>query len=177
MEEVTPHFFISYSRGDFNRYLERFFSDLMESVAGLLDVSIDDVAFIDRANVLTGDDWNKKISRAAQVSNVLVCIYSPRYFSVNRSHEYCAKEFAAFLMRHDSLSYERYYDGKSHVVGITGVRNIIPILWYSEKELEESGGLPPAVVRTIQYSISGIASDIANTYMSKGMKEITRRRT
>jgi hypothetical protein len=57
------------------------------------------------------------------------------------------------------------------------VRNIIPILWYSEKELNESGELPPAMVGTIQYDLGSVASDIADTYKTKGMRKITIRRT
>jgi hypothetical protein len=176
MGEQVPHFFISYSRRDVNKYLERFLADLVKDVADLLDIDINHAAFIDRNNISTGDDWNEKISRAAQFSKVLVCIYSPLFFSKNKFHEYCAKEFSAFLSR-QKHSYAPYQRGNSNVVGVKGVKNIVPILWYSEKELNDSGDLPPAIIGTIQYDLVGVASEIADAYKTKGMRKITIKRT
>jgi hypothetical protein len=174
---AIPYFFFSYARADRDVYLERFFSDLRNKVASLLDASSDHVAFLDTSNVNTGADWNSKIAKAAQVSRVLVCVYSPRFFSKTRTHEYCAKEFFAFLKRQTSLRYERYIEGDASFFRVRDVRNVIPILWYSEEVLRKSGDLPPPVVRTIQYTLNEVASEVADAYKTKGMNTITIRRT
>jgi TIR domain len=175
--EVVPHFFISYARLDLNQYLKRFFVDLRNRVASLLDVSPDHVAFLDTNNIDTGIDWDSKIAKAAQLSKVLVCIYSPNYFSRNKNHEYCAKEFSAFLKRQDRLRYECYVEANVELFRLRDVRNIVPILWYSETFLKKSGDLPPPMVRMIHYHLRGVDSEIADAYKTKGMERITTRRS
>jgi hypothetical protein len=108
MNDNIPYFFFfSYSRGDNDVYLRKFFESLVERVASLTGVhETHTVGFRDEQDVSAGDDWNSKISAAVQISKVLVCIYSPRFFSKLGIHEYCAKEFAAFLKRNPQTRYE-----------------------------------------------------------------------
>jgi hypothetical protein len=175
--EAVPHFFISYARFDLNPYLKRFFVDLRNRVAKLLDINPDHVAFLDTNDINTSTDWDTKIAKAAQLSKVLVCIYSPTYFSKNRNHEYCAKEFSAFLKRQDNFRYERYVEENVELFRLRDVRNIIPILWYSEESLKKFGDLPPQMVRMIHYHLSGVDPEIADAYKSKGMERISTRRS
>jgi TIR domain len=182
LREVSdiPHFFFSYARADRDKYLERFFSDLTERVAGLLATGTNDVAFLDISSIETGEDWNTKIARAAQTSYVLVCIYSPRFFSKRRTNEFCAKEFSVFLERHkhnDELRYGPYKWGNETLVGVQGVRNIVPVLWYSESDLQKSDDLPPPMVRTVQYNLKKVNLDLDKLYRTKGMSRIAIRRS
>jgi len=174
-----PHFFVSYARADRDKYLERFFSDLTERVAGLLAAGTNDVAFLDINSIETGEDWNTKIAGAAQTSHVLVCIYSPRFFSKRRTNEFCAKEFSVFLERHkhnNELSYGPYKWRNETLVGVRGVRNIVPVLWYSENELQESDDLPPPMVRTVKWDLNKVTSELNKLYRTKGMSRIAIRR-
>ena len=116
-------------------------------------MSPDHVAFLDTDDINTGTDWDLKIAKAAQLSKVRACNYSPNYFSKNRNHEYCAKEFHAFLKRQDTLSYERYVEANLELFKLRDVRNIIPILWYSDRFLKKYRDLPPPMVRMIHYHL------------------------
>ena len=78
------------------------------------------VAFIDTDSIKTGEDWNSRIAGALQITKVLVCVYSPNFFSKERRHEYCAKEFDAFLRRHTDLRYESIVEGGQTIVRIRG---------------------------------------------------------
>jgi hypothetical protein len=99
-------FFFSYSRADweYDVYLERFFADLDMKVAMVTGAGTRKVGFRDEKDVKTGDDWAREISAAVQTSPVLVCIYTPNFFSAERTHEFCGKEFMAFLKRNPSTA-------------------------------------------------------------------------
>src|SRR5262249_55637212 len=146
-------FFFSYSRADweYDVYLAKFFEDLEKKVAMVTGAGTRKVGFRDEEGVRTGDDWTRKISAAVQTSHVLVCVYTPNFFSADRTHEFCAKEFMAFLKRDPQHRYERMVDqGGRERFELREARNILPILWLSERELVELNKLPPYSVRTIQ---------------------------
>src|SRR5262249_45374381 len=154
--DVPYLFFFSYSRADWedDLYLERFFKDLERKVAGVKGAGNRTVGFRDEEGVKTGEDWNTKISGALQASNVLVCVYTPNFFSAERTHEFCAKEFMAFVQRDPQLRYERVVDNAGRErYEVHEAHNILPILWLSERELVELNKLPPYAVRTIQYTL------------------------
>ena len=128
-------FFFSYSRADWENdlFLERFFKDLASKVAIVTGAGTRKVEFRDEEGVQTGDDWTRKISEAVQNSDVLVCAYTPNFFSAGRTHEFCAKEFMAFLKRDPKHRYERVVDqGGCERYEVREARNILPILWLSE---------------------------------------------
>jgi hypothetical protein len=64
------------------------------------------VSFTDTDSVKTGQDWNSRISEAVQMSRVLVCIDTPNFSSKEKTREYSAKEFDAFLKRQRKPRYE-----------------------------------------------------------------------
>jgi TIR domain len=179
MNNTVPYlFFFSYSRADWEDdvYLERFFADLERRVAGAKGVGARKVGFRDEEGVKTGDDWNTKISDALQSSRVLVCIYTPNFFSPERAHEFCAKEFMAFLKRNPALRYDREIDLGNYRYQVRGARNILPILWVGESELAAGNKLPPYAVRTIQYTLNQLPDALSSAYREKGMSLITTRR-
>jgi hypothetical protein len=182
MNGTLPYlFFFSYSRTDwvYDAYLPKFFEDLEKKVAMVTGAGTRKVGFRDEEGVKTGDDWTRKISAAVQTSHVLVCVYTPNFFSAERTHEFCAKEFMAFLKRDPQHRYERVVDpgGREHYE-VRKARNILPILWLSERELVELNKLPPYAVRTIQYTLNfaRVPRDINDQYRTKGMSLITTQR-
>jgi hypothetical protein len=141
MNGALPYlFFFSYSRADweyeYDVYLAKFFEDLGKKVAIVAGAGIRKVGFRDEEGVKTGEDWTCKISAAVQTSHVLVCVYTANFFSAERTHEFCAKEFMAFLKRDPQLRYERVVDNVGRErYEVHEARNILPILWLSEREL------------------------------------------
>jgi hypothetical protein len=175
-------FFFSYSRPDrdYDAYLRRFFEDLEKNVAILTGAGKRKVGFRDEEGVKTGDDWPRNISAAVQESEVLVCIYTPNFFSAERTREFCAQEFMAFLKRDPQHRYERVVDEGGHErYEVREARNILPILWLSERELVEVNKLPPHAVRTIQYTLNfaPVSRALNDKYKAKGMSLITKQKT
>jgi len=117
--DPVPCFFLSYSQGDKNSYLDKFIRNLREEVGDQVGMDQDKVGFRDEEN-LHGGDWRTGISLNARRSHSLVCIYSRRFFSQPGAHEYCAKEFAVFLERNKATR-----DDKGQ---FRDVRNIFPVL-------------------------------------------------
>jgi hypothetical protein len=182
MNGALPYlFFFSYSRADwdYDAYLAKFFEDLEKKVAVVTGAGTRKVGFRDEEGIKTGDDWTSKISAAVQASNVLVCVYSPNFFSKERTHEFCAKEFMAFLKRDPQHCYERVIDQEGHeLYEVREARNILPILWLSERQLVELNKLPPYAVRTIQYTLNFayVPRALKEQYRAKGMSLITTQR-
>ena len=177
--DIPYLFFFSYSRADWedDLYLERFFTDLERQVAVLAGAGRRTVGFRDEHGVKTGEDWNTRISGAVQTSNVLVCIYTANFFSAERVHEFCAKEFTAFLKRDPDLRYDREVgpDGRERHKLRDG-RNILPVLWLSEHDLTELNKLPPYAVGAVKYALNGAPKALNEHYQEKGMSLITTNR-
>jgi hypothetical protein len=134
MGDTVPYlFFFSYARSDRDAYLLRFFEDLKQRVALLEGIhDADTVGFRDEEGVITADDWSSKISAVLQISKVLVCIYTPRFFA----DDTCAKQFAAFLKRSPHTRYEPTPDPDGNLkYQVKEARNILPVLWLSEQDL------------------------------------------
>jgi hypothetical protein len=172
-------FFFSYSRSDYDRYLDKFFADLEEQVASVGGAGTSRLGFRDEDGVKTGDDWTRKISAAVQTSHVLVCIYTPNFFSKVRTHEFCAKEFMAFLERDPRHRYERVVDeGNCERYEVREARNILPILWRSKQVLVDVNNLPPYALRTIQWTLDfpKVSRKLKDQYKEKGMWLISKTR-
>jgi hypothetical protein len=69
--------------------------------------------FVDRNNILAGQEWPEELAEALRTAQTMVCLYSPSYFL----SEYCGKEMQVFLDRRRKAS-----AGKKPA-------NIIPVLW------------------------------------------------
>jgi hypothetical protein len=114
-----------------------------------------------------------------QASGVLVCVYTPNFFSVERTHEFCAKEFMAFLKRDPDHRYERVVDDMGRErYAVREAHNILPIMWLSEHVLVDLNKLPPYTVRTIQYTLNfaGVSRALNDQYRAKGMSLIATQR-
>jgi hypothetical protein len=172
MTEHKPYFFFSYARDDDDPYLKSFFEGLQKQVSLLGGEPIETVAFRDTHNIRTGDDWNSKISIAVQTSKVLVCIYTARFFR----REFCGKEFAAFLKRHNGLRYESVQEEGQIKYRVRDARNIIPILWVGAKDLAgHPDRLPPHLVSAIHHTIQEsrqMTSRVREDYQADGLRSI-----
>jgi hypothetical protein len=73
--------------------------------------------FVDRTNILPGQEWPDALAEALRTAHTMVCLYSPAYFQ----SEYCGKEMQVFLDRR--RNYIRVNAGKKPA-------NIIPVLWH-----------------------------------------------
>src|SRR5262245_39523573 len=89
MNGSDPCLFFSYSRADWDPYLELFYNALDRRVARALGWGERRAGFRDEVDVRTGADWNSAISAAVQASDVLVCIFTPNFFSPDKP--FCAR--------------------------------------------------------------------------------------
>ena len=160
-------FFISYSSSDGSAYLRRFFKDLDEKVAQLLGLGTTCEAFIDKSGIKTGEDWSKTVGHHIQKVKVLVCIYSPNYFSPKSRHakSYCAKELFAFVQRHPSFRLE-VANGSPL---FSNTKNLVPILWYGRPDLNMLG-MPPPLLKHVQDDLNKLEdSKLAAEYRKEGL--------
>lgn len=168
--------FYSYNRADTNSYLEKFFRELGIKVAGMLMKGNDQVYFLDTRSVPAGADWITTIGRALQTSQLLLCIYTPNFFSQDEAHQYCGKEFDAFLRRHGDLAYEGVDEHGNRIRRFREPPNIVPVLWYAERDLEAMG-LPPPVVRAVTYTLNEVDNaQLKKAYAEKGLWKMATRR-
>ena len=168
--------FYSYNRADTNSYLEKFFSELGIKVAGMLMKGNDRVYFLDTRSVPAGADWITTIGSALQTSQLLLCIYTPNFFSQDEAHQYCGKEFDAFLRRHGDLAYEEVDEHGNRIRRFREPPNIVPVLWYAERDLKAMG-LPPPVVRAVTYTLNDIENaQLKKAYAEKGLWKMATRR-
>jgi hypothetical protein len=179
MSEVVPQFFFSYSQADGGRYLNRFFEELRKRVSdrsGLATKKTDPdaeekfnkVGFRDFFGVETGQNWKEKIGAAIQHGGVLVCLYSPNFFSRLQNKQFCAREFTAFLSRHPDMK------GNPSASKIPSTDHVLPILWFDLKALQNMG-LPPSVLREIKWDLDGaIGEKHNNKYYEKGLFQLVK---
>jgi FxsC-like protein len=93
---MARDFFFSYTRGNNDPYLKKFFDDLAEEVRTLRGLPAGaEVGFFDQHDLELGEDWDAGIVDALQSAKVLVAIASPGYWK----SEYCGKEWALFRAR------------------------------------------------------------------------------
>lgn len=193
MSATVPYFFLSYSHSDWDNYLRRFYQDLRELVKRKTTESVElkireDVkpnddssvqmagGFRDAEGVQTGTAWFPAIVDAIGGAGVFICIYSPQYFSKDPSHDFCAKEFATFLLR-EGLAYDWYYHRGERLFGIVSSRNVFPVLWQGEPDLLDLNGVPPESVRSIKYDLQVASSEgYNNKYKAEGLWKIAVRR-
>jgi FxsC-like protein len=158
-------FFLSYSRRDAlesgkkeNIWFVKFRDDLIRDVAreAKLPTSVppEDVGFYDRDAIKTGDHWSETLAAALQCSNVMVCLYSPNYFT----SEYCGKEFEVFSGRVAALEKK---------AGARQTGHIIPVHWDLPTKLPKP--LPKAV-GDLQFEDSDLGAD----YAERGVMRLLR---
>lgn len=93
---MSREFFFSYTRGNNDLYLKKFFDDLCEEVRTLRGLGAGaEVGFFDQRNLELGEDWDAALVDALQTCKVFVAIASPGYWN----SEYCGKEWALFRAR------------------------------------------------------------------------------
>jgi hypothetical protein len=184
-----PFFFFYYSRADLlqdGAFINRLFEDLRARVAtaAAMGITPEDpernaklnrVGFCDQTGVLHGEDWKAKIGRAIQHNCVLVCLYSPNFFSRSPTKQFCGKEVTAFLLRDRKA---HYVEGDGNGLQLRGARNIIPILWEHPEVMANSDPpLPPYVLHDILWGPALGPADpkLVNLYLTQGLRAIARR--
>jgi hypothetical protein len=185
MNRAVPYFFFSYSQADTDPYLNRFFEDLLKRVAALdglaisstdsdKDEQLNQVGFRDRYGVKTGQDWRDKIGAAMQHSGVLVCVYSPNFFSRRQDKQFCGREFTAFLSRNPRIRYALGTGEPERRYQLQEARNILPIIWSSLRQLQNKD-LPPYVVRLITWALdlARVRQNVSTRYLEVGVHRIT----
>jgi len=185
---AVPYFFFSYSQADGDKFLDQFFEDLRLRVANLLGLAIkrndpgweeqfNRVGFRDRHGVKTGDDWKEKIGAAMQRSGVLVCVYTPNFFSRLKTKEFCGQEFAAFLKRNPAIRYAPGTGKPEQEFQLKGARNILPVVWYKLRHLQNQN-LPPYVVHSIAWALDRtVAEQVNDHYLEAGLLRIAMERS
>src|SRR2546423_3788424 len=91
-------FFLSYARldrdGDHHKCINKFYEDLQERVR-LKVPSADQPGFYDGENIQQGDDWPSALVKGLMDTRMIICMYSPSYFS----SDYCGRELEIFTRR------------------------------------------------------------------------------
>nr|WP_275424857.1 TIR-like protein FxsC [Streptomyces sp. SID13726] len=124
---------------------QRFFRDLSTDIWQLTTLESSDVGFID-AEISPGTEWRATTMRALAEAQVLVPLYSPRYFK----SEWCGREWAAFNWRMERESSS----------GRSPLSAIVPVIW-----LPTDGEQLPSAVRNIQYGEAALG----NAYFEEGL--------
>ncbi len=107
-------YFASYGRSDKTKFtkLASILEELRDAVRSRLGADPNaSIGFVDSESILTGDYWQAVLAQEIHSALVLVCLMSPTYFN----SEWCAREFAVFRKRVESLN--------------PRPRAIIPVLW------------------------------------------------
>jgi hypothetical protein len=189
MPEADPYFFFCYSRTDIapgEPYIDHFFNALQARVAVIAQLGItrDDperskklqrAGFRDERGVTLGDDWKTTIGRAVQHGAVLVCLYSPNFFSPLQEKQFCGKEFTAFLLRNKGTFYHPDRGAPAEELHLRGVRNIIPVIWDDPHIMKDrSIPLPPYLLHSIQYvpAIGNTDPEVIELYRTIGLRKI-----
>jgi hypothetical protein len=182
MNDVEPCFFLSYSQADNDGgYLHNFFELLRIRVSQRARLAINPneqgaeeklnkVGFCDRYGVKAAQDWMEKIATALRRNGVLVCAYSPNFFSKVQTKQFCGREVRAFLMRDERIKFPQSKEAWDDFQ-INGDCRILPVVWDS---LDED--LPPRALRAVTWSLDKekISEDINTSYLKKGMRHIVR---
>ena len=154
-------FFFSYSSKSDDNRLRRFYSDLTDRVWALTGGAKEDVSFLDKETVKTGNHWQQLMLDALDSSQVLVYLVSSFYIE----SEYCGRELQAFLQREEKLKElnpnapERLY--------------LRPVVWTPIRTQ-----LPP-ILGGIQWRDNSLPDDFARrglqTYMGESDKTVYER--
>jgi FxsC-like protein len=125
------HFFLSYSPGDDDLYVARFFLDLSAAVRRELGAGSDrDVGFLDQGNA--NDHWPSEIRNELATCQTLVVLCSPKLFLDER----CGRVWSVFS---DRL---RAYESATG----RGAPALIPVPWSSRDLPVVDGGVDPATL-------------------------------
>ena len=117
-----PKLFFSYARADEEglSLVREFFDELSAEVRGLIggDFPEDETAFFDQRDIRLGEEWEERLKNSLQTAKVLVCLFSPTYFT----RFYCGKEMAVFEKRRVDFA------KKQNLPSLPSV--ILPVIWY-----------------------------------------------
>lgn len=150
---MSYEFFLSYARANYNEYLKKFFKELSIAIRDRLPARDgSEVGFFDQ-HLELGEEWDSAIAHALQTSKVMVCLYSPAYFS----SDYCGREWHVFHQRRLLHAADKRSTGSSSLSP-----TIKPVIWIP---------LPPElpeVVAATQY----MRGDSLETHNDKGLKHM-----
>ncbi|HKY35764.1 MAG TPA: toll/interleukin-1 receptor domain-containing protein [Polyangiaceae bacterium] len=133
-------FFVSYARKNKDKKLERFLERLIEEVVQRVQgATRANVAFFDRDDIKSGDEWLKRLADGARTSKAYLAVCSPDFVC----SEYCGREFAVFLKRGEQ---------RSVPAGSTPPQlPIFPVRWVARDESSQQGmGDVPEPLRRYQ---------------------------
>jgi FxsC-like protein len=148
-------FFLSYARSDADSYFKRFRQELAEAVRVRVSGALEDVAFVDRDDILPGEEWRVELADALRHSKVLVPVYSRSFFS----SDYCGREWTVFRQRQDVA-----------VAGGAARRPpvIQPVLWVGWDDLPDS---LPGVAGDIQLEHDKYGEEYAQVGLRRMMMQ------
>jgi SpoVR like protein/TIR domain len=115
-------FFFSYAHLDNDSFLKRFHDELSNAVrqkGG--ETEGGRVSFLDQEEMF-GTQWSPELVRAAQLSRVIVCVYSPSYF---RSPD-CGREWKLFDLRRELYVRQKREAGEAQAIPPPV---ILPVIW------------------------------------------------
>jgi FxsC-like protein len=145
-------FFVSYARNSYNPYMQAFVDDLVQAVFERIPHPRERVAFFDGQSIEPGMDWDGRLLDGLQRSRVLLCLYSPHYFT----REFCGKEWGFFRLRQEEYRRARGTDERPPVV--------VPVLWLPPGRVEQL----PAVAREAQFAFP----EFGAAYHEEGVREL-----
>src|SRR5215213_541074 len=115
-------FFFSYAHQDNDPFLKRFHDELSTAVrqkGG--ETEGGRASFFDQEEMF-GTQWGPELVRAAQLSRVIVCVYSPSYFGSPN----CGREWKLFDLRRELYVKQKRDEGVDDVLPPPV---ILPVIW------------------------------------------------
>lgn len=115
-------FFFSYAHQDNDDFIKRFHKELSKAVrqkGG--ETEGGKVSFFDQEEMF-GTQWNPELVRAAQLSRVMVCVYSPSYFGSPN----CGREWKLFDLRREFYLKQQRDAGEDNSIQPPV---ILPVIW------------------------------------------------
>ncbi|MFI5906132.1 FxsC protein [Dactylosporangium sp. NPDC051541] len=134
------YFFFSYARLDWNRHVQRFFTELTAEIRSHAGVGDEvDIGFRDNVNIPLGSAWESTLMGALSDSATFVALCTPTYFKSVQ----CGREWSLFAERLSGFP-----AGKRPPV-------MLPLLWVRNTQL-------PAVAQQVQYATDQLGARYSN---------------
>lgn len=157
-DSADPLFFLSYAHSPNSRPVAKFFDDLSETIADLVDLRAGaDPGFMDRS-IQSGGRWTGALLRAVGTCQVFVALLSAPYLT----SQWCSMEWYAFAQRKIVIK----------PGGSDDQTAIIPVIW---APWPTGMTVPGAVGAVQQFTPDGLPDPkIAKLYRSEGVLGLTK---
>jgi FxsC-like protein len=160
-----PYFFFSYACanavGKADAYVSKFFEDLEFEIRHKAQPpAVGEIGFRDWDTIVTGENWQQKLSSAVSTCKVFIPLYSPTYFT----REACGKEWYAFT--------ERLAEHAKRSANPLELPPLIMPVWWAPVDLQKFC-LPPSIT-SLQYTFTHLGQEyeFGQKYEDQGLLQL-----